>query len=138
MIRFSAFSSLQLTLKRHGMRKRDAKPPLLQRYAILLPGIPPLPLVNSLFDDQEDKSKSVAVSAPWADEEVSMLVKAIAKFPGGTRNRWATIANYINITGKYHRTYVCVAGTACRLLVLDGCASFVPQGNGLYQQVASN
>jgi len=40
--------------------------------------------------------KAESESEPWSPEELSSLAKAVRKFPPGSRNRWATIANYIN------------------------------------------
>ena len=39
-------------------------------------------------------------NAPWTELEMSFLFKAVAKFPGGTRNRWDTIANYVNTQAR--------------------------------------
>ena len=35
------------------------------------------------------------VSGPWSPEEEAELIKAVAKFPGGTVERWAKIADWI-------------------------------------------
>ena len=35
----------------------------------------------------------------WSVLELSLLSKAVAKFPAGTRNRWQTIADYVNTVG---------------------------------------
>lgn len=32
----------------------------------------------------------------WTDEENELLVKAVRVYPPGTRQRWETIADYIN------------------------------------------
>ncbi|KAJ8906875.1 hypothetical protein NDN08_003359 [Rhodosorus marinus] len=32
---------------------------------------------------------------PWTEEEKSMLSKALAKFPGGTRDRWERVAEFV-------------------------------------------
>lgn len=40
------------------------------------------------------------VEHPWSVLEQSLLAKAGAKFPPGTRNRWVVIADYINVSGK--------------------------------------
>lgn len=56
----------------------------------------------------EDKCKRIAAEKEaarkarverennWGPKELSMLAKSVNKFPGGTRSRWQTIANYIN------------------------------------------
>ena len=36
----------------------------------------------------------------WTPQELSMLAKAMAKFPGGTRNRWLAVANVVNSLGQ--------------------------------------
>lgn len=38
----------------------------------------------------------------WGVQELSMLAKGIARYPGGTRNRWACIAAYVNGLGQEH------------------------------------
>ena len=43
--------------------------------------------------------KAAMTSAPWSAQELSFLAKGIAKYPGGTRNRWQVIADYINSLG---------------------------------------
>lgn len=40
-------------------------------------------------------STSKTVEKPWTQEELSVLSKAVAKFPGGTRDRWVRLADYI-------------------------------------------
>ncbi|CAK9034707.1 DnaJ homolog subfamily C member 2 (Gliosarcoma-related antigen MIDA1) (Zuotin-related factor 1) [Durusdinium trenchii] len=42
------------------------------------------------------KRKEKAEAPPWSPDELSSLQKATKKFPGGTRNRWLMICNYIN------------------------------------------
>eukprot|EP01119_Soliformovum_irregulare_P008057 TRINITY_DN2084_c0_g1_i1.p1 TRINITY_DN2084_c0_g1~~TRINITY_DN2084_c0_g1_i1.p1 ORF type:complete len:498 (+),score=167.17 TRINITY_DN2084_c0_g1_i1:60-1553(+) len=44
---------------------------------------------NKNANSGEEKSK------PWTDEELSMLAKAIQKFPGGVPNRWELVAEFI-------------------------------------------
>jgi DnaJ family protein C protein 2 len=36
----------------------------------------------------------------WSAQELSMLAKAVAKFPGGVRNRWLVVANFVNGIGQ--------------------------------------
>ncbi|ORX99113.1 DnaJ-domain-containing protein [Basidiobolus meristosporus CBS 931.73] len=41
---------------------------------------------------------------PWEVDEISLLIKAVNKFPGGTINRWETISDYISVhTGHPRR-----------------------------------
>lgn len=35
-------------------------------------------------------------TAPWTEEELGLLAQGIAKFPGGTPNRWRLIADLVN------------------------------------------
>ncbi|GBG28717.1 DnaJ protein ERDJ7 [Hondaea fermentalgiana] len=39
-------------------------------------------------------------SIPWTEDELAILAKAIAKYPGGTRNRWVTVSNMVNSTSR--------------------------------------
>lgn len=34
----------------------------------------------------------------WSPVELSMLAKAVARFPGGSRNRWVAVSNFVNTT----------------------------------------
>jgi len=43
-------------------------------------------------------------STPWSEAELAVLAKALAKFPGGTRNRWLTISNMVNMTSCSNQT----------------------------------
>ena len=42
---------------------------------------------------------AATTSAPWTAQELSFLAKGISKYPGGTRNRWQVVADYINTLG---------------------------------------
>ena len=46
--------------------------------------------------EAERKANSLA-NKHWHPTALSLLSKAIAKFPGGSRNRWETIANFVNM-----------------------------------------
>ncbi len=50
--------------------------------------------------EEEAAAEAAAAGAvPWNAGELSALAKGIAKYPGGTRNRWQVIADYINSLG---------------------------------------
>ncbi|KAG9291541.1 hypothetical protein G9A89_021960 [Geosiphon pyriformis] len=52
-----------------------------------------------------EKEKKFRDKAEWSVEEISMLIKAANKFPGGTVNRWETISDYVALhTGLPSRT----------------------------------
>ncbi|RKP06319.1 hypothetical protein THASP1DRAFT_22327, partial [Thamnocephalis sphaerospora] len=34
---------------------------------------------------------------PWTTEEIAILIKAVSKFPGGSRKRWETISEYVAV-----------------------------------------
>lgn len=36
------------------------------------------------------------VTGPWTDDELNMLAKLVAKYPGGVSDRWETIAGELN------------------------------------------
>lgn len=42
---------------------------------------------------EEKKGKN---ALPWSEEELGLLAQGIAKFPGGTPNRWRLIADLVN------------------------------------------
>jgi len=44
----------------------------------------------------EQEMRRVIRDTPWTAAEVSSLAKAIKKYPGGTRDRWGVIADYVN------------------------------------------
>lgn len=46
----------------------------------------------------EAKRAEEAKEAKWTPEELSLLTKALARFPGGAVNRWGSIAAYMNHT----------------------------------------
>lgn len=43
-----------------------------------------------------------AADAPWTEGELSALAKGVAKFPGGTRDRWGHIARHVASVGMPH------------------------------------
>jgi len=46
---------------------------------------------------QQQQQKVAAVKErPWSADELSMLAKAVVKFPAGTQKRWQQIADFIN------------------------------------------
>lgn len=44
---------------------------------------------------KEEQKKEELTDVNWTDEEVKLLTKGIAKFPPGTTQRWAVIAEFI-------------------------------------------
>lgn len=44
----------------------------------------------------DEKAKKALV---WSTEALSFLAKGMAKFPGGTRNRWECVANFVGTSG---------------------------------------
>jgi DnaJ family protein C protein 2 len=44
-------------------------------------------------------AKQESAKAPWAPKEMATLIKAVKLFPGGTLDRWAKIAEYVNEHG---------------------------------------
>ena len=51
---------------------------------------------GSQKEQQPKKNGAKAKPPPWSDEELSMLAKAIKKFPAGARQRWEGIADYVS------------------------------------------
>ncbi|KAJ1554681.1 DnaJ (Hsp40), sub C, member 2 [Nowakowskiella sp. JEL0078] len=47
----------------------------------------------------EEKLKQEKVKSPWSPKEVAILIKAFKTYPGGTTDRWETIADYVNLHG---------------------------------------
>jgi len=43
----------------------------------------------------ESSEKEKEASKPWTDAEISLLAKAVAKFPGGTTDRWDHISTFV-------------------------------------------
>lgn len=43
----------------------------------------------------KESAKEKAKEAPWSAEELSMLSKGTAKFPGGTRDRWNRLSEFL-------------------------------------------
>mmetsp|Transcript_78634 Transcript_78634/g.163453 ORF Transcript_78634/g.163453 Transcript_78634/m.163453 type:complete len:619 (+) Transcript_78634:142-1998(+) len=52
---------------------------------------------------EEKKQAAAAAVENWSPEELAMLTKGLAKFPGGTGGRWGMIAQHLSING-YPRT----------------------------------
>lgn len=50
-------------------------------------------------EEEEAAAAAAAGALPWNAGELSALAKGIAKYPGGTRDRWQVIADYINSLG---------------------------------------
>lgn len=48
---------------------------------------------NNQAGTAEKKGKA---ATPWTEEELGLLAQGIAKFPGGTPNRWRLIADLVN------------------------------------------
>ena len=46
---------------------------------------------------------------PWSPAEVSALAKALAKFPGGARNRWGAVAAAVSSAGPGRAPEECIA-----------------------------
>ena len=57
----------------------------------------------------ETKAPQAKKEKVWTAEAVSNLAKALAKFPGGTRNRWQAIAAYLLTTGFEATEDECIA-----------------------------
>lgn len=69
-------------------------------------------MIRNLIDIAEEFNRIKATSASanndanvtgendagdnWTPEELAVLIKAVNKFPGGTRKRWETIAAYVS------------------------------------------
>ncbi|XP_063229958.1 dnaJ homolog subfamily C member 2 [Bacillus rossius redtenbacheri] len=43
-----------------------------------------------------DSERGKAGSAPWSQEQLQLLIKAVNIFPAGTNQRWEVVANFIN------------------------------------------
>lgn len=42
------------------------------------------------------QAEAAKKEVPWTPDELSMLAKAVVRFPAGTQKRWLCIADYIN------------------------------------------
>lgn len=54
--------------------------------------------IQRIRDQQKNggkKEESKAVNKNWTKEEFALLVKALNKYPGGTRDRWKTVACFM-------------------------------------------
>ncbi|KAJ3124247.1 hypothetical protein HK098_001309 [Nowakowskiella sp. JEL0407] len=56
-------------------------------------------LADDLRKQAEEKARREKVKAPWSPKEVAILIKAFKMYPGGTIDRWETIAEYVNLHG---------------------------------------
>ncbi|XP_066587114.1 dnaJ homolog subfamily C member 2 [Prorops nasuta] len=55
-------------------------------------------LINN--DSRNTPEKQVkASSAPWTENDIQLLIKAVNLFPAGTNQRWEVVANFINQHG---------------------------------------
>jgi DnaJ family protein C protein 1 len=78
--------------------------------------------VHSLSNTLNKKPAITKVSGPWSPEEEAELIKAVAKFPGGTIDRWAKIADLVGTRGEED----CMA----RAAALKGIAHHRTPGGG--------
>mmetsp|Transcript_12627 Transcript_12627/g.16281 ORF Transcript_12627/g.16281 Transcript_12627/m.16281 type:complete len:570 (+) Transcript_12627:24-1733(+) len=46
-------------------------------------------------EKEEKERQRKAHQTAWSEEEISMLAKAVQKFPAGSQNRWMTISNFM-------------------------------------------
>lgn len=46
-------------------------------------------------EEKEKEEKKKKESKPWTEKELSLLAQGIAKFPGGVKDRWNIIANFV-------------------------------------------
>jgi phage pi2 protein 07 len=46
-------------------------------------------------EKEKEESKEIQLEAGWLKEEIALLTKGIVKFPPGTKDRWATIADFV-------------------------------------------
>jgi hypothetical protein len=47
------------------------------------------------LEKEKEESKEILIEAGWTKEEIALLTKGIVKFPPGTKERWATIADFV-------------------------------------------
>ncbi len=78
----------QLAKERENLATISAVVPSAQ--AVLTSGAKPQPCPT------EPRPTSAGPPPVWTAQAVSMLAKAVNKFPGGTRNRWDQIADYVS------------------------------------------
>lgn len=45
---------------------------------------------------EESLARAAARNIPWSEQELSLMMKGLKKFPGGTRQRWKKIADMVN------------------------------------------
>jgi len=84
-------------------------------------------------EEAEEKLKKTLV---WPPEAISYLAKGMAKYPGGTRNRWQCIASFVETTGFQVSPDDCIeaskklaAGAGKPSSVVTGAASIPVNGN---------
>ena len=53
-------------------------------------------------EEEEAKREKERNKYPWSQEETNYLIKAVKNNPGGTRNRWEKIAEYVNTLALPH------------------------------------
>ncbi len=51
--------------------------------------------VKVQLQQEKEEAKEITVAGGWTKEELALLTKGIVKFPPGTGDRWATIADFI-------------------------------------------
>ena len=61
--------------------------------------------VERKAEEERKRAEAAAAKASnakkWTREALSFLAKAMAKYPGGTRNRWDVVAHYVSTTGAF-------------------------------------
>ncbi len=40
-------------------------------------------------------SSNTTATRPWTEEELSLLAKAVAKYPGGIQERWQLVSDFV-------------------------------------------
>ncbi|XP_064613964.1 dnaJ homolog subfamily C member 1-like [Liolophura sinensis] len=53
---------------------------------------------SPLDDTKQEDEKQIIKTGEWTDEELGLLAKAVAKFPGGTSQRWEKVAEMVGRT----------------------------------------
>ena len=61
--------------------------------------------------EEKERLKAKAERSQWTKEELAALTKATKKFPGGSRNRWASIANFLVSLGFERSQEECISAT---------------------------
>ena len=47
------------------------------------------------MEKEKEEQKETLIESGWSKEEIALLTKGIVKFPPGTKDRWATIADFV-------------------------------------------